>query len=152
MKKEESEDIKKTEAPTPGAPVKEKKEKKEKTEKKKKEKKPKQADGVQLPVLVEFTYTISVLLLIFVSLAVIVVSFFTGASLLNLVLRTSAALLAIGCLSMVIFYQVSSGVLQASLAEQEEAERAQAEKAQAENVEPAESPANLESHAPAEAL
>ena len=103
---------------------------KEKKEKKQKEKKTPPLDSVQLPVLVELTYSAAIVLLIFVGLAVIVVSVMTGASLLNLVLRTSAAILGMGGLLMVIFYQVSSGVLQASLVEQEEAQTSKMEEPQ----------------------
>ena len=141
MKKEDAEDVKNPEDPSaPAVPVKTRK------EKKKKEKKNRQTDGIQLPVLVEFTYTISVMLLVFVGLAVIIISFFTGASLLHLVLRTSAAMLAMGCLLMVIFQQVSSGVLQASLVEQEEVQTTKTEKA-----EPAEGSVIPENHEMAEA-
>jgi hypothetical protein len=114
----------------PEAPVKPRQEKKEKP---KKEKKKPQADEVQLPILVELTYSVSILFLIFVGLAMIVVSVLTGANLLNLILRTSAALLFVGSLVVLIFHQVSSGVLQASLVEQEEARKAQPE--ESENLE-----------------
>ena len=100
---------------------------KEKKEKKKKEKKPAPADGVQLPVLVELTYSVSVILLIFVSLAMIATSVLTGASLLNILLRTSVAILVMGSLLILISSQVSSGLLQASLVEQEEFQKAQNE-------------------------
>lgn len=117
-----------------------------KAPKPRKEKKPKapKTDGVQLPVLVEFTYTISIILLILLGLAMIVISFLTGASLLNLVLRTSVAILVMGSLLMLIASQVSSGVLQASLVEQEEFQKAQG----AENPE---SPATVENQEVAEA-
>jgi hypothetical protein len=141
MKKEKPEDLKNPEKPpapkTPAKPPKEKK------EKKKKEKKKPPVDDMQLPVLVELTYTVSVLLFIFVGLTVMIVSVLTGSSLLNLVLRTSASLLALGCLLVIIYYQVSSGVLQASLVEQEEAQKAQAE-------EHAQKPENLEAPAAVE--
>ena len=144
MKNENDEEVKDPQASSaPETPAKPPKEKKEK---KKKEKKPVQADGVPLPVLVEFTYSVSVILLIFVGLAMIIVSFLTGASLLNLLLRTSVAILVMGGLLMLISSQVSSGLLQASLVEQEEAQRAQSEEAEA-----PESSVNLESHEMAEA-
>jgi hypothetical protein len=123
MKKENDEDLKSLEnAPAPEASA---KLPKEKNEKKTKEKKPSQVDGVQLPVLVELTYSVSVILLIFVSLAVITVSVLTGVSLLNLVIRTSVTILALGSLLILISSQVSSGVLQASLVEQEEFQKMQ---------------------------
>jgi hypothetical protein len=95
----------------------------------KKEKKQKVVDGVQLPVLVEFTHTVSAIFLVFVGVGMILISFLTGASLINLVLRTSVALLVIGSLLLLITSQVSSGLLQASLAEQEEAQKSQTEEA-----------------------
>jgi hypothetical protein len=135
MNKENPEDLKKPEnLPAPESPAKPRKEKKEKTKMEKL-----QADNVQLPILVELTYSISVLLLIFVGLAVMIVSFRTGASLLHILLRTSTAMLAMGSLFVLIFYQVSSGALQASLAEQEEAQMAQTQEAQISDA-----PANLE--------
>jgi hypothetical protein len=144
MKKENPEDIKNPEnPPAPETPAKPRKEKKEKP---KKEKRKPQGNDVHLPVLVELTYSVSVLLLILVGLSVVIVSVLTGASLLNLVLRTSAAMLAIGCLLVVIFYQVSSGSLQASLAEQEEAQ-----KKPAQETEIPEARANPETHTKAEA-
>jgi hypothetical protein len=145
MKKEISEDPKNPENPPVPAALVKPKPRKEQQEKKKKEKKQPQADDIQLPVLVELTYSVSVCLLIFVGLAVIIVSLLTGASLLDLVLRTSAAMLAVGCLLVVIFYQVSSGTLQASLAEQEEAQK------KAEEAETPESSANFEIHEVVEA-
>jgi hypothetical protein len=125
MKKEKPEDLKNPEnPPAPKAPAKPPKARKEK---KKKENKKPPVDDMQLPVLVELTYTVSILLFIFVGLTVVIVSVLTGSSLLNLILRTSASMLAMGCLLVIIFNQVSSGVLQASLVEQEEAQKAQAE-------------------------
>lgn len=129
--------------PVPEAPVQPRQGKKEKP---KKEKKKPQADDVQLPILVELTYSVSILFLIFVGLAMIVVSVLTGASLLNLILRTSAALLFVGSLVVLIFHQVSSGVLQASLVEQEEARKVQPE--ESENLE---SPARTKTQETAEA-
>jgi hypothetical protein len=141
MKKENPEDSKNPETTTtpktPGKPPKEKK------ERKKKEKKVPPADDLRLPILVELAYTISVTLFILVGLAVILVSILTGANLLQLVLRTSAALLAMGCLLVIIFHQISSGMLQASLVEQEEAQKAQSEEQSKESENP-ETPANIE--------
>jgi len=90
----------------------------------------KQADGVRLPVLVEFTYTISVLLLLLLGLTVMFISFVSGASLLNLVLRTSVTILVIGALLTLISAHISTGVLNACLVEQEEFEKAQSEESQ----------------------
>jgi hypothetical protein len=125
MNKENPEDSKNPE--TPPAPETPAKPRKEKKEKKNKETQP---DDMHLPVLVELTYSISVILLIFVGLAVTVVSVLTGASLLNIILRTSAAMLSMGSLVVLIFHQVSTGVLQASIVEQEEAQKAHSEESE----------------------
>lgn len=96
----------------------------------------KEDDGVRLPFLVEFTYSISTILLLFLGLSMAVVSFITGANLLNLVLRTSVAVLVMGSLLMLISSQISSGVLTASLAEQKEAREVKSEETEsAEKIE-----------------
>jgi hypothetical protein len=122
MNAENAEDLKDPETP----PVQQAQAKPRK-QKPRKVKKRTQTDDTPLPYLIELTYTISVLLLIFVGLAMIIVSVLTGASLPNLILRTTAAMLAMGSLVALIYHQVSSGVLQASRIEQEEAVRKQAE-------------------------
>ena len=120
MKKEKKDTVLNTETPAaPKAPAKPRK------DKKKPKPKPKQTDAVRLPVLVELTYALSTILLVFVGLAMMITSFLNGATLLNLVLRTSVALLVIGSLLVFISSQVSSGVLQASLVEQEQAQMSQ---------------------------
>lgn len=144
MKQENKENVK--DLANPSAPETLAKPRKEKKEKKKRRERPASAEDLRLPILVELTYGVAAMLLIFVGLAMIVVSFLTGASLLHLVLRTTVAILVMGCLSMLIASQVSSGVLQASLVEQEEAPRAQKEEAQS-----PENSANLESRQTAEA-
>jgi hypothetical protein len=77
----------------------------------------KESDGARLPVLIEFTYTIATLLLLFLGLTVIVTALLSGASLLTLIIRTSVTLLLMGGLLMLIFSQISSGMLFASLVE-----------------------------------
>ena len=77
----------------------------------------KEDDGVRLPVLIEFTYTIAMLLLLFLGLTVIVTAILSGANLLTLLIRTGVTLLLMGGLLMLIFSQVSSGMLFASLVE-----------------------------------
>jgi hypothetical protein len=89
--------------------------------------KKKDTDDLRLPVLVELTYTVSILFLIFVSLTMMVTSFISGTNLLNLVLRTGVAILVIGSLVTVISSQISSGMLAAIRAEKEEFGKAQAE-------------------------
>lgn len=103
----------------------ESKKSKKKPIKPKKEKK--ETNGVQLPVLVEFTYTISILLLIVLALTIIVISFLHGASLFTLVLRTGVTIFVMGGLLTFISSQVASGLLFSSKVEQEEYEKKQAE-------------------------
>lgn len=107
-----------------------------------KPKKSKETDSVQLPLLVEFTYTMSTLLLIFLGLTVLTVSFVSGASLFSLVLRTGIAMLVMGALLVLISSQVSAGVLAAGLAEQEELQQAQIEETK--NAENAANTENIE--------
>ena len=87
----------------------------------KKEKKPKPSGGVRLPFLLEFTYTISTLVLIFLAFAVIITSFLAGANIFIVVLRTVVAVIVVGGLLMLISSQISSGLLFAAKIEQEEA-------------------------------
>lgn len=77
-------------------------------------KQPKQDDGLYLPILVEFTYASSMIFLILVFLAMAAVSWLTGTSLLDFVLRTSAAMGVLGSLILVVARQVSAGVLSTS--------------------------------------
>ena len=83
-------------------------------------KKKKESDGFHLPVLVEFTFTVSVVLLVIVFLAMAAISWMTGTSLLDFVLRTSTSMLVLGGLLMVVTRQVSTGVMEAKLGELED--------------------------------
>lgn len=94
-----------------------------KAAKPKREKKEKPSGGAQLPFLLEFTYTVSTLILIFLALAVIVTSVFAGVSLYGIVLRTSVAVIIVGVLLYLISSQISSGFLFATKIEQDEAEK-----------------------------
>lgn len=85
-------------------------------------------DGVRLPVLVEITYTASVLLLIVLAITIIVSSFLSGASLFAILLRTSVAIFVMGVLLTLISSQISSGLLFSIMVEQEEYEKAQSER------------------------
>lgn len=87
----------------------------------------KEVNSVPLPVLVEFTYTASVLLLIVLALTIFVLSALSGASLFTLVLRTSVTIFVMGGLLTFISSQVSSGLLFSSRIEQEEYEKKQEE-------------------------
>jgi hypothetical protein len=93
-------------------------------------------EGVRLPILVEFTYTISLLILLVLGLTIAVTSFLHGVGLFAVVLRTGLAMLVIGSLLMLIASQVSSGMLFASLVEQEEHHKAgQAESGNSSGIE-----------------
>ncbi len=83
----------------------------------------KQPSGTRLPFLVEFTYSISTLLLIFLALAVLITSYLAGANLFFMILRTGVAVTVLGSLLVVIAKQISSGLLFAVRIEQEEAEK-----------------------------
>lgn len=119
MKKESTENLENQ--PIPETPDQSKKSKKKSVKPKK------DFDGVQLPVLVEFTYTISILLLIVLALTTVVISFLNGANLFMLVLRTSVTIFVMGGLLTLISSQVASGLLFSSRVEQEEYEKQQAE-------------------------
>ena len=80
----------------------------------------KNTGDVQLPVLVEFAYSISAIVVILASLIVAIISIVKGASLIDLVMRTSITILVIGSLLMLVSWQISAGVLKASLTELEE--------------------------------
>jgi hypothetical protein len=80
----------------------------------------KQPDGPPMPVLVEFVFTFSKVLLIMVFLVMSAVSWLNGATLLDFVLRTSVTMLVLGGLLMLLTQQISTGVLTTSLAELEE--------------------------------
>jgi low affinity Fe/Cu permease len=97
------------------------------------------SDGPQLPALVEFTYTISAIMVIFASLIVAVISLINGASLIDLVIRTAVTILVTGAIFMLISWQISSDALKASLAEladeKEKAEKEAKEKDEQEALE-----------------
>jgi hypothetical protein len=80
----------------------------------------KKADGITLPVLVEFVFTFSAILLILMFLTMTVISWLTGATLLDFVLRTSVSMLVLGSLLTLISWQISMGVFSASTARQPE--------------------------------
>jgi hypothetical protein len=76
-----------------------------------KDKKKTQTEGIILPVLVEFTYTVSAILLVLLFLVIITISLLTGTKLLDIIIRTCVAVLAIGILLVLISRQVSSGMM-----------------------------------------
>ena len=80
----------------------------------------KDSGDVHLPVLVESAYSISAIVVILASLIVTIISVVKGASLVDLVIRTGVTILVIGGLLTLVSWQISAGVLKASLAEIEE--------------------------------
>ena len=87
----------------------------------------KQVESVRLPFLLEFTYTISTIILILLALIIIITSFLAGASLITIVLRTGVAIAVVGCLLMLISSQISSGLLFSVKIDREEEQRKQEE-------------------------
>ncbi len=82
-------------------------------------KKPKANQGLYLPVLAEFVISFAIIFLVVVFLVMSTISWWSGATLLDFVLRTGAALLVLGSLLVLISRQVTKGVLNASQAEME---------------------------------
>lgn len=62
------------------------------------------------PLLVEFTVTLSVIILVMVFFTIVGVSLVTGTSLLDFVVRTSISLLILGSLLFLIAHQVASAM------------------------------------------
>jgi len=70
-----------------------------------------QTEGVILPVLVEFIFTLSAILLVLLFLTIITISLLTGTKFLDIIIRTCVAVLAIGVLLALISRQVTSGMM-----------------------------------------
>ncbi len=98
-------------------------EKSEAIKKESKKKEAPQTDGVILPVLVEFTFTVSVIILAILFTTVVGVSLLTGAKLLDIVIRTSATMLVVGGLLILISRQISVDVLNAARLQEEEVKK-----------------------------
>lgn len=103
---------------------------------KEKEKKVKETDGVFLPVLVEFTFAISAIVLSILFLTVISISLLTGAKLLDIVIRTSVTILLIGGLLILISRQISLDVVNSTIAQEEEAKQKESETKESEQAQP----------------
>ncbi len=67
-------------------------------------------DGVQVPLLIEFTITVSAIILVLVFLTVVGISLVTGATLLDFVFRTSISILVLGGLLVIITRQISTAM------------------------------------------
>ncbi len=67
-------------------------------------------DGVKSPLLIEFTITVSAIILVVVFLTVVGISLVTGATLLDFVFRTSISILVLGGLLVMITRQISNAM------------------------------------------
>lgn len=91
---------------------------KEKPAKKQPAKKGGLNDQPSLPLYAEVFYSFSTVLLLLVTLMIAVVSFMSGASLMEVFLRAVVGVVALGSILWFLTYQVSSGLLNARTAEQ----------------------------------
>jgi len=89
----------------------------------KKEEKKKEAP---LPVLVEFTITVCVIILAAVFLVIVGVSLYTGVSLSAFVIRTSVSVLALGLLLALLARQVIQGMKAAGMLGSDKSKKGQA--------------------------
>ncbi len=74
----------------------------------------KEPKSVPLPLLVEFGFTASIIFLLLLDLLVVIILLLSGASLVDLVIRTSVTTLVMGSLLMLLSWQLATGVLHAS--------------------------------------
>jgi hypothetical protein len=81
---------------------------------KKTEKKSRKAAKVQLPLLVEMTFSISILLIVLIDATVVVISITNGASWTDLILRTIVSTIVMGIVLLLLVQTVSSGVIAAA--------------------------------------
>jgi hypothetical protein len=84
-------------------------------------------ESTPLPFLLEFTYTLSTLILIFVAVVVMITSYLAGADIFTLFIRTAVSVLVMGVLLMLISSQISSGLLFSVKVDQEEQQKKQEE-------------------------
>jgi hypothetical protein len=82
----------------------------------------KKPDGASLPLLVEFTITLCIIIVVIVFLTIVVNSILTGVTLLDFVFHTSVSILVIGGLLTLIARQITSGMLSASTLVEEPSE------------------------------
>lgn len=100
--------------------------------KEKKARESRSADGMPAPFLVEFVYTITTIVPIFVGLTIIAISLLTGVSLFMIVVRTGVAMLVISGLLMLISSQIASGALNSIFEKEKQESEAPTEKSAAE--------------------
>jgi len=80
----------------------------------------KEEENNTLPVLVEFTFTAAVILLSLVFFTVVGISLFTGATVLDFILRAGGSTLVLGILLISIVRQISMGALRAGMGMEKE--------------------------------
>ena len=71
----------------------------------------KKAESVRLPLLAEFTITLSAIIVVIVFLTIVVNSLLRGVTLMDFVIRTSISILVVGGLLTLIARQITSGLL-----------------------------------------
>ena len=87
----------------------------------------KEPEGGYLPVLVELTFTVSAIIVVVVFLSIVGISIYNGASLLDMVIRTSVSLLILGVLLIQLARQIAIGVMGPGSAVEEAMEQNQIE-------------------------
>ena len=80
----------------------------------------KEEENNSLPVLVEFTFTAAVILMSLVFFTVVGISLFTGATVLDFILRAGGSTLVLGFLLISIVRQISMGALRAGMGMEKE--------------------------------
>ncbi len=86
-----------------------------------------ESDGAMLPILVEFTFTFSAVILSILFLTVVSILVLSGAKLLDIVIRTSITMLVIGGLLILISQQIAQDYMNSTLVQEDEVEQKQAE-------------------------
>lgn len=97
---------------------KEPKAEKEKSPKKPPVKKNNVARDVSLPLFAEVFYSFSTMILLLVTLVIVLVSFMSGATLLEVFLRAVVGVVSLGSVLWFLTYQVSAGLANTRSAEQ----------------------------------
>lgn len=112
-----------------------------KEKKEKNSKAPRVSNDIALPMLVEFTYTTAVIIMMALFVTVIAVSLFTGATLLDTFIRTAVTMVLVGGLLLILARMVSKHALETSIfeikkmvAKEEEKRKARLEKEDQENL------------------
>jgi len=79
-------------------------------------------EEVYLPIFVELVFRFSGLFLVLITLIVTVISFVSGANLLQIVFRTGTTMIVVGFMLLIINSKIASGALEAAMCQAEEAE------------------------------